>query len=59
MIAEGRTCFEESLATRFPEIAKQISDVPVEENNELMRTPVVERAIELVLTGLSRIRYEK
>jgi hypothetical protein len=28
----------------------------VEENNELLRTPVVERAIELVLTGLSRIR---
>jgi hypothetical protein len=26
-----------------------------EENNELLRTPVVERAIELVLTGLSRI----
>lgn len=28
----------------------------IEENNELLRTPVVERAIELVLTGLSRIR---
>jgi hypothetical protein len=28
----------------------------VEENNELLRTPVVERAIELVLAGLSRIR---
>jgi len=28
----------------------------VEENDELLRTPVIERAIELVLIGLSRIR---
>lgn len=28
----------------------------LEENNELLRTPVVERAIELVLVGLSRIQ---
>jgi SLOG cluster2 len=28
----------------------------VEENDELLRTPVVERAIELVLTGLSHVR---
>jgi hypothetical protein len=31
----------------------------IEENDELLRTPVVERAIELVLTGLSRIRREQ
>ena len=28
----------------------------IEENDELLRTPVVQRAIELILTGLSRIR---
>jgi hypothetical protein len=34
----------------------QNNGLSIEENNELLRTPVVERAIELVLTGLSRIR---
>jgi len=34
----------------------QNNGLSTEENNELLRTPVVERAIELVLTGLSRIR---
>jgi len=34
----------------------QNNKLSTEENNELLRTPVVERAIELVLTGLSRIR---
>jgi hypothetical protein len=34
----------------------QNNGLSVEENTELLHTPVVERAIELVLTGLSRIR---
>lgn len=34
----------------------QNNGLSLDENNELLRTPVVERAIELVLTGLSRIR---
>lgn len=34
----------------------QNNGLSVDENKELQRTPVVERAIELVLTGLSRIR---
>jgi hypothetical protein len=34
----------------------RINRLSIEENNELLRTPVVERAIELVLTGLSRLR---
>ncbi|MFN7939581.1 MAG: hypothetical protein U0R19_40015 [Bryobacteraceae bacterium] len=34
----------------------QNNRLSAEQNNELLRTPVVERAIELVLTGLSRIR---
>lgn len=34
----------------------QNNRLSAEENSELLRTPVVERAIQLVLTGLSRIR---
>jgi SLOG cluster2 len=33
-----------------------LNGLTLEENNELLRTPVIERAIELVLTGLSRIQ---
>jgi hypothetical protein len=34
-----------------------INGLKVEENNELFHTPVIDRVIELVLTGLSRLRH--
>lgn len=44
--------FSEAGSARIAEI----NGLSLVENNELLRTPVVERAIELVLKGLSRIR---
>lgn len=58
-----RTIDREAVWRAFSEagngqIAKN-NRLSLDENKELLRTPVVERAIELVLTGLSRIRREQ
>jgi hypothetical protein len=58
--AADRIIDRDAIWRAFSEIGRdrnaRNNGLSVEENNELLRTPVVERAIELVLTGLSRIR---
>ena len=58
--ASDRTIDRHAVWREFSERGRQgiaqNNGLSVEENTELLHTPVVERAIELVLTGLSRIR---
>jgi len=56
-----RTIDRDAIWQAFSELGRERiarrNGLSEEENSELLRTPVVERAIELVLTGLSRIRH--
>jgi hypothetical protein len=57
---DDRTIDRVAVWREFAEAGKQriaaTNGLTIEENDELLRTPVIERAIELLLTGLSRIR---
>jgi hypothetical protein len=53
---DGPAVWNEFSAMGSERLAK-INGLKVEENNELFHTPVIDRVIELVLTGVSRLRY--
>ncbi len=57
---DDRTIDRIAVWREFAEAGRQriaaTNGLTIEENDELLRTPVIERAIELLLTGLSRMR---
>jgi hypothetical protein len=57
---DDRTIDRNAVWRKFAETGREgvaaMNGLTIDENDELLSTPVIERAIELVLTGLSRIR---